>query len=176
MGAGGALGEGSYHMFVSHIRGVPDRWEGHERRILHHVSPDLERWECVGEVPLSSDRVIDACVHPLPGGGYRQRQGLVLDQPGSRPWDATVGRHADVVVGTDAAGAELAWVFYFTHRHEPGAATGPDQALSPHPDVPIRHATDVQVATLTVVVGRLVCDRDGVIDLDLRRATSPTRT
>ncbi|TDC23622.1 hypothetical protein E1265_12235 [Streptomyces sp. 8K308] len=22
-------------------------------------------------MPLSSDRVIDACVHPLPGGGYR---------------------------------------------------------------------------------------------------------
>src|SRR5690606_41239804 len=97
-------------------------------------------------------------------------------RPAPRPWHATAARHADVVVGPDAAGAALAWVFYFTPRHEPGAATGPDQALSPHPDVPIRHATDVQVVTLTVVVGRLVCDRDGVIDLDLRRATSPTRT
>ena len=151
--------EGRFHMFVSYIRGVPDRWEGHARTILHHVSDDLRTWEYLGEIPLSSDRVIDACVYPLPDGGYRmwfkdeahgsttwcadspdlltwgesspavgapshegpnvfalggwfwmitdewhglgvhrsndlqtwERQGLILDEPGLRPWDASVG-------------------------------------------------------------------------------------
>lgn len=59
--------EGRFHMFLSHITGVPDRWEGHARRILHHVSDDLVTWSFVGEVPLSSDRVIDACVAAVPG-------------------------------------------------------------------------------------------------------------
>ncbi|WP_154792005.1 glycosyl hydrolase [Occultella kanbiaonis] len=63
--------EGRFHMFLSYITGVPDRWAGHARRILHHVSDDLEHWEYRGEVPLSSDRVIDACTYPLPGGGHR---------------------------------------------------------------------------------------------------------
>ncbi|GAB2611886.1 glycosyl hydrolase [Pseudactinotalea suaedae] len=235
--------EGRFHMFVSYIRGVPDRWEGHARTILHHVSDDLETWEHLGEVPLSSDRVIDACVYPLPRGGYRmwfkdeahdsttwcadspdlftwgesslavgapshegpnvfalggwfwmitdewrglgvhrssdlhswQRQGLILDQPGARPWDAGLGHHADVVVGTSATGGELAWIFYFTHRSGPGS-TEADQADSPHPDIPIEHVTDVQVAALHVRDGVLACDRDAPVDLDLRRATSPTRT
>lgn len=235
--------EGRFHMFVSYIDGVPNRWEGHARTILHHVSDDLETWEHLGEIPLSSERVIDACVYPLTHGGYRmwfkdeahdsttwcadspdlltwdesspavgtpshegpnvfalgswfwmitdewhglgvhrsndlqtwERQDLILDEPGARPWDADVGHHADVVVGTDASGEELGWIFYFTHRNRPGS-TGADQADSPHPDIPIEHVTDVQVAELRVVDGMLVCDRDAPVDLDLRRATSATRT
>jgi hypothetical protein len=226
---------GRYHMFVSYIRGVPAEWDGHVRAILHHVSDDLRSWELVGEVPLSSDRVIDACVYPLPRGGYRmwfkdeahssttwaadstdltswsrahpavgapahegpnvfelgghywmvtdewtglgvhrsadletwERQGLILDAPGSRRWDGGLGHHADVVVGHDATGAEVGWIFYFTSRSEQAV---PDGDGSPHPDVPIEHATDVQVAALRVRDGRLVCDRDGPVDLDLRRA------
>lgn len=235
--------EGRYHMFVSHIRGVPEQWAGHPRKILHHVSDDLVTWEHLGEVPLSSDRVIDACVYPLPEGGYRmwfkdeahdsttwsadsadlqtwgeatqavgppshegpnvfalggsfwmvtdewhglavhrsadlerwERQGLLLDQPGTRPWDQGLGHHADVVVGTDRAGGETAWIFYFTHRHVSGVNEA-NQSRSPHPDVPIGHVTDVQVAAMHVVDGTLVCDRDAPVDLDLGRAMSPTRT
>lgn len=64
--------DGTFHMYVSHIPGVPDRWEGHPRRILHHTSTDLVTWQLHGELALSSDRVIDACVHRLPGGrGWR---------------------------------------------------------------------------------------------------------
>lgn len=63
---------GAFHMYVSYIQGVPDRWEGHERQILHYTSGDLWQWTPVGTVPLSSRYVIDACVHPLPGGtGWR---------------------------------------------------------------------------------------------------------
>lgn len=63
--------EGRFHMFVSYIVGVPSRWAGHDRHILHHTSDDLERWAYHGVVPLSSNRVIDAAVHPQPLGGYR---------------------------------------------------------------------------------------------------------
>jgi hypothetical protein len=60
-----------YHMFTSYIPGVPDRWEGHPRSILHHTSTDLVHWQYDRVLPLSSDRVIDACAHELPGGGWR---------------------------------------------------------------------------------------------------------
>jgi hypothetical protein len=63
--------EGRYHMFVSYVRGVPDRWKGHDRRILHYSSDDLGDWELHGPCDLGSPRVIDAAVYPLPGGGYR---------------------------------------------------------------------------------------------------------
>jgi hypothetical protein len=39
--------------------------------ILHHTSLDLIEWRYDGVLPLSSDRVIDACAHELPGGGWR---------------------------------------------------------------------------------------------------------
>lgn len=63
--------EGRYHMFVSYIRGVPDQWAGHGRQILHYTSQDLIGWQHHGPVALGSARVIDAALHPLPGGGYR---------------------------------------------------------------------------------------------------------
>ena len=60
-----------YHVFVSYIRGVPDQWAGHARHIHHYISEDLVNWDHRGPLALSSDRVIDAAVHPHPGGGYR---------------------------------------------------------------------------------------------------------
>lgn len=63
--------EGTYQMFVSYIRGVPDRWEGHRRAILHYTSANLLDWRLVGPVDLHSDKVIDAAVRRLPSGDYR---------------------------------------------------------------------------------------------------------
>ncbi|WP_035854324.1 glycoside hydrolase family protein [Kitasatospora azatica] len=64
--------DGRFHMYVSYIQGVPDRWEGYERQILHYTSTDLWHWSHQGAVALSSSYVIDACVHPLPdGSGWR---------------------------------------------------------------------------------------------------------
>jgi hypothetical protein len=60
-----------YRMYLTVIDGIPDRWEGHPRRIVEYVSDDLARWHAVGEVPLSSDRVIDACVAHCPDGRWR---------------------------------------------------------------------------------------------------------
>ncbi|MNW39638.1 Glycosyl hydrolases family 43 [compost metagenome] len=63
--------EGTYHMYVSYIQGVPVEWPGHERHIIHYTSPDLQQWTLMGRLPLSSNRVIDACVYPLPDGRFR---------------------------------------------------------------------------------------------------------
>ena len=60
-----------YRMYLTVIDGIPDRWEGHARRIVEYVSDDLERWRLVGDIPLSSDRVIDACVARCPDGLWR---------------------------------------------------------------------------------------------------------
>jgi len=226
-----------FHMFLSHVPGVHDSWHG-TSSITHHTSPDLVRWSYRGTVPLSSDRVIDACLFTLPDGSHRlwykdeerdsqqwsvdsadlvtwsqprpvitspagegpnvfrlggwfwmvvdewrgqgvyrsqdletwERDGIILGEPGARHWDAGTGRHADVVVGSTASGDEVAWVFYFTHRVEPG----PDNVtVSDEVDddgVLLSHRTDVQVAQARVVDGHLVCDRDADVDLDLRRA------
>lgn len=62
--------ESRYHMYVTYVRGVPSDWSG-ERRILHYVSPDLSAWSLAGPVPLSSDRVMDACVERIPNGMWR---------------------------------------------------------------------------------------------------------
>lgn len=229
--------DGLFHMFVSHVVGVPSRWSGHARRILHHVSGDLRHWQFAGSLPLSSDRVIDAAVHPLPRGGFRlwykdeangsatwaadspdlsiwgpsrpvitepghegpnvfhlagwfwllvdewrglavyrsddldrwHRQGLILDRPGRRPWDHTIGRHADVVVGRDADDDEVGWIFYFTHRVDRDDEHAP--RLEDAAAAIAEHRTDIQVAQLEVTEGRLICDRDAPVDLDLRRAS-----
>ena len=62
--------EGTYHMYCSYVPGVPSDWSG-ARRIVHYTSPDLWKWRCLGPLPLSSDRVIDACVERIPSGKWR---------------------------------------------------------------------------------------------------------
>lgn len=59
--------DGCYHMFVSYITGVPTDWTG-PRDILHYTSGNLWTWKYQGTPELSSRRVIDACVYPVPGG------------------------------------------------------------------------------------------------------------
>lgn len=62
--------EGSYHMYVSYVRGIPGDWN-HPRAILHYTSQDLWNWNYESRLTLSSDRVIDACVHQLPDGTWK---------------------------------------------------------------------------------------------------------
>ena len=59
--------DGRYHMFVSYITGVPQSWAG-QRRILHYTSENLWDWDFAGDTNLPSEKVIDACVYPVPGG------------------------------------------------------------------------------------------------------------
>ena len=62
--------DGRHHMFLTVVPGVFEDWQ-HPRRIVHLTSTDLKTWTYVSTLALSADRVIDACVSPLPGGGWR---------------------------------------------------------------------------------------------------------
>jgi hypothetical protein len=62
--------DGRYHMYVSYVPGVPHDWSG-PRYILHYTSDDLWIWMFQSKLALSSERVIDACVHRLPNGVWR---------------------------------------------------------------------------------------------------------
>jgi hypothetical protein len=62
--------DGLHHMFVTVVPGVFEDWQ-HPRTIVHLTSVDLRNWLYVSALKLSSDRVIDPCVFPLPGGGWR---------------------------------------------------------------------------------------------------------
>ncbi len=61
---------GEYHMYCSYVRGIPTDWNW-ERQIVHYVSGDLWSWRFCGIIPLSSDRVIDACVYEIEDGLYK---------------------------------------------------------------------------------------------------------
>ncbi|MEM1504768.1 hypothetical protein RG959_15250 [Domibacillus sp. 8LH] len=63
--------DGLYHMYVSYIRGVPSEWAGHRRDIVHYTSRNLWTWTFQSVLKLSSDYVIDACIHPMPDGRWR---------------------------------------------------------------------------------------------------------
>lgn len=62
--------DGVYHMFLSYVPGIFSDWN-HPRQIVHLTSKDGAKWDTIGPLDLKSDRVIDACVIQLPGGGWR---------------------------------------------------------------------------------------------------------
>jgi hypothetical protein len=62
--------DGTYHLFVSYLPGVPRTWEG-PRSIVHATSPDLQDWTVKQRLSLSSQKVIDPDVHRLPDGTWR---------------------------------------------------------------------------------------------------------
>lgn len=62
--------EGTYHIYVSHLPGVPQAWEG-PRHVVHCTSEDCRDWTVEGKLSLTSDRVIDADVHRLDDGTWR---------------------------------------------------------------------------------------------------------
>ncbi len=217
---------GLYHMYVSYVPGVPHDWSG-PRRIIHYTSNNLWEWRRESILPLSSDRVIDACVHRLPDdrwrlwykdeahhshtyaadsqdlfewrvvgpvitdcahegpnvfywrgrywmivdhwqglGVYRsddgerwQRQEDILATPGTRAEDGAKGHHADVLVQGEAA-----YIFYFTHPQENDPITSQATGVIPY----AKRRTSLQAAQLEYVDGRLTCDRDRELVLDLR--------
>jgi hypothetical protein len=85
-----------------------------------------------------------------------EHQGLILDTPGSRPDDGTIGLHADVVVQDDTG-----YVFYFTH---------PDRGEAGDDGTYASRRSSIQVASMRVVDGILRCDRDEPVDLKLAPA------
>jgi len=61
--------DGTYHMYVSYVRGIPVDWSP-EREIIHYTSKNLWNWEFQSILTLSSHKVIDACVYPMPDGKW----------------------------------------------------------------------------------------------------------
>lgn len=61
---------GVYHMYCSYVPGCPSDWIG-ERQIHHYTSTDLFTWKHQSKLPLSSNKVIDACVLRMPTGQWR---------------------------------------------------------------------------------------------------------
>ncbi|MFE4799381.1 family 43 glycosylhydrolase [Streptomyces sp. NPDC056708] len=84
-----------------------------------------------------------------------EHQGLILDSPGSRPDDGNIGLHADVVVQ-----GEMAYIFYFTHPGRPAHNNEDDGTQA-------TRRSSLQVAAARVVDGRLHCDRDEPVRIDL---------
>jgi hypothetical protein len=62
--------DGTHHMYLTVVPGIFENWQ-HPRRIVHLTSTDLRKWKYHSALTLASDRVIDAGVHALPGGGWR---------------------------------------------------------------------------------------------------------
>ncbi len=62
--------DGIHHMFLTVVPGVFEDWQ-HPRTIVHLTSTDLRKWKYASALALASDRVIDAAVYLLPGGGWR---------------------------------------------------------------------------------------------------------
>ena len=85
---------GRYHMYVSYLPGVPEAWTG-PAHIVHYTSDSLWDWSFESVLELSSDRVIDACVHRLRCGLWRmwykdERHGqhtYAADSPDLFHWD-----------------------------------------------------------------------------------------
>ncbi len=64
------LHKGTYHLFVTYIRGISDHWSG-KSRMHHYTSKNLWDWKFEGYVPLLSEYAIDATICQLPNGDWR---------------------------------------------------------------------------------------------------------
>lgn len=62
--------DGTYHMYVSYVRGVPTDWNW-ERHIVHYTSKNLWDWTYESILELSSNRIIDVCVYEIEPGTYK---------------------------------------------------------------------------------------------------------
>ncbi len=156
------------------VRTPSGRWrmwfkdEGRASATLAVESDDLETWTAVADPGVSrlygeAPKVFHfaGCHWMLkdPNDGldvYRsvdleqwEYQGKILDRPGRRNDDGSIGKHADVVVSGGRA-----FVFYFTHPE------GQDYPLRDGIMPRVARRSSLQVAELCVRAGVLTCDRD----------------
>ncbi|WP_231597421.1 hypothetical protein [Bacillus sp. SA1-12] len=78
----------------------------------------------------------------------------ILNKPGIRKDDGTIGLHADVHVQGDNA-----YIFYFTH---------PERTESLNETSYESKRTSIQAAKLDFVNGKLICDRNASFELSLK--------
>ena len=79
----------------------------------------------------------------------------ILEEGGTRTDDGVIANHADVVVNGDKA-----YIFYFTHPERKGNMLDDTNAGE--------RRTSIQAAELEVKDGRLICDRNKQISINLR--------
>ena len=155
--------------------------EGHNSRTFAVESRDLKEWVPVpdpgvsklyGEGPKVFNFQGSYWLIKDPNSGldvYRSQnlddwtyQGKILDKPGTRNSDGTIGKHADVVVCGDRA-----YIIYFTHPYTEDAPER--KGVSPFSN---RH-TALQAAELEVRDGKLICDRNKVFRIQLTPPAEP---
>lgn len=149
--------------------------EAHDSATLAVESRDLQNWQTVkdphvgrhyGEAPLIFQFGGWSWLIKDTGEGldvYRssnlddwQYQGKILDQPGHRNDDGSVGKHCDVAVC-----GPRAYIIYFTH---PDTQDFPErQGILPF----AARRSSLQAAELEVKNGVLLCDRDKPFRLNL---------
>lgn len=61
---------GTFHMYLSYVPGIFADWS-FPRNIIHLSSRDGLSWDFESRLALASDKVLDACIYPLPEGGWR---------------------------------------------------------------------------------------------------------
>lgn len=110
--------DGTHHLFLTVVPGVFENWE-HPRHIVHLTSADLRKWTFGSRLGLGSDRVIDACVKDVPGGGWRmwynnERDGKSIYHADSRDLKTWNDRGK---VASIPARAEGPYVFTWRGRH-----------------------------------------------------------
>ena len=145
--------------------------ETHGSHIYTADSEDLFRWSVRGPVVTGKAQegpavfrwrgsywmVVDrwqgmAVFRSADLANWTEQAGPILGVPGTRPDDADIGRHGEVVVqGQDA------FLFYFTH---PFGAKDHVQ--------PGKHRSSLQAAALEIADGSIVCDRNKPFALTLR--------
>ncbi|MCU1406184.1 MAG: glycosyl hydrolase, partial [Glaciihabitans sp.] len=62
---------GTYHLYLTWIKGTPNAWAGNQRHIIHFTSDDLEGWTRIGRMNVGSDVAIDAAVARTGDGRLR---------------------------------------------------------------------------------------------------------
>lgn len=62
--------KGVYHMFVTYIKGVRNHWGG-QARLVHYTSTNLWNWKHLGDLKLTSDKIIDPSLIKMPDGVWR---------------------------------------------------------------------------------------------------------
>ncbi|WP_210163246.1 family 43 glycosylhydrolase [Niveispirillum irakense] len=108
--------DGTYHMWLTIVPGIFKDWNA-PREIIHLTSKDLKRWDFADKLNLGSDRVIDAAVHALPGGGWRlwykdERDGSSTHYADSQ--DLKTWTHGGVAVKQRGEGPQIIeWKGYY---------------------------------------------------------------
>ena len=149
--------------------------EGHGSKTYAVDSKDLETWtpsddpgvsKLYGEGPKAFEFAGYKWLIKDPDSGldvYRsndfknwQYQGKILEKPGIRNSDGSIGKHADVVVcGTRA------YIIYFTHPYGQNFPDRDGKMVMP------AKTSAIQAAELKVENGKLVCNRDQPFQIKL---------